>query len=101
MVPLMSQETWSAVDHYITGVLGLTDDTLDSAQKSCDEAGLPAIAVSVPQGKLLYLLARMLGAKRILEIGTLGGYRTIWMARALPPNGKLITLEIDPKHAEV
>jgi predicted O-methyltransferase YrrM len=101
MVPLMSQDTWSAVDHYITDVLDLTDDTLESTQKACDEAGLPAIAVSVPQGKLLYLLARVREAKRILEIGTLGGYSTIWMARALPPDGKLITLEIDPKHAQV
>jgi predicted O-methyltransferase YrrM len=101
MVPLMSQDTWSAVDHYITDVLDLTDDTLESTQKACDEAGLPAIAVSVPQGKLLYLLARIRDAKRILEIGTLGGYSTIWMARALPPDGKLITLEIDPKHAQV
>jgi predicted O-methyltransferase YrrM len=101
MVPLMSQDTWSAVDHYITDVLDLTDDALESTQKACDEAGLPAIAVSVPQGKLLYLLARIREAKRILEIGTLGGYSTIWMARALPPDGKLITLEIDPKHAEV
>lgn len=97
----MSQETWSAVDHYTSDVLGLNDDTLESAQKACDEAGLPQIAVSVPQGKLLYLLARVSGAKRILEIGTLGGYSTIWMARALPPDGKLITIEIDPKHAEV
>jgi predicted O-methyltransferase YrrM len=101
MVPLMSQDTWSAVDHYISDVLGLADDTLESAQKACDEAGLPQIAVSVPQGKLLYLLARIGGAKRILEVGTLGGYSTIWMARALPPDGKLITIEIDPKHAEV
>ena len=101
MVPLMSQDTWSAVDQYVTDVLGLTDETLESAQKACDDAGLPAIAVSVPQGKLLYLLARIGGAKRILEIGTLGGYSTIWMARALPPDGKLITLEIDPRHAEV
>lgn len=97
----MTQETWSAVDHYITDVLGLTDDILEATQKACDDAGLPAIAVSVPQGKLLYLLARIRGARRILEIGTLGGYSTIWMARALPADGKLITLEIDQKHAEV
>jgi len=101
MVPLMSQDTWSAVDQYITDVFGLTDDALESAQQACDAAGLPQIAVSVPQGKLLYLLARIGGAKRILEIGTLGGYSTIWMARALPPDGKLVTIEIDPKHAEV
>lgn len=97
----MNQETWSKVDHYVTDVLGLTDDILESTQKACDEAGLPAIAVSVPQGKFLYQLARIRGARRILEIGTLGGYSTIWMARALPPDGKLITLEIDKKHADV
>lgn len=97
----MTQETWSAVDHYVADVLGLTDDILESTQKACDDAGLPSIAVSVPQGKLLYLLARIRGARRILEIGTLGGYSTIWMARALPSDGKLITLEIDEKHAKV
>jgi predicted O-methyltransferase YrrM len=97
----MNQETWSAVDHYVTDVLGLTDDVLESTQKACDDAGLPAIAVSVPQGKFLYQLARIRGARRILEIGTLGGYSTIWMARALPDDGKLITLEIDKKHADV
>ena len=101
MVPLMTQDTWSAVDHYVTDILDLTDDVLESTQKACDDAGLPPIAVSVPQGKLLYLLARIRGAKRILEVGTLGGYSTIWMARALPPDGKLVTIEIDPKHAEV
>jgi predicted O-methyltransferase YrrM len=97
----MNQETWSEVDHYVTDVLGLTDDVLESTQKACDDAGLPAIAVSVPQGKFLYQLARIRGARRILEIGTLGGYSTIWMARALPADGRLITLEIDKKHADV
>lgn len=97
----MTQETWTAVDHYISDVLGLKDEALESALKESDTAGLPAIAVSVPQGKLLNLLGQLCHAQRILEIGTLGGYSTIWMARALPPDGELITLEIDPKHAEV
>ncbi len=97
----MTQETWTAVDHYVTHVLRLSDDALEAALEESDAAGLPAIAVSVPQGKLLNILARLGHARRILEIGTLGGYSTIWMARALPPDGELITLEIDPKHAEV
>ncbi len=97
----MNQETWTAVDHYISDVLRLTDDGLESALKESDAAGLPAIAVSVPQGKLLNQLAQLCHARKILEIGTLGGYSTIWMARALPPDGEMITLEIDPKHAQV
>ncbi|HEY3258130.1 MAG TPA: O-methyltransferase, partial [Gemmatimonadaceae bacterium] len=97
----MTQETWTAVDHYISDVFGLSDDVLDSALRESDAAGLPAIAVSVPQGKLLNLLGQLCHARRILEIGTLGGYSTIWMARALAPDGELVTLEIDPKHAEV
>jgi predicted O-methyltransferase YrrM len=97
----MTQETWTAVDHYISHVFGLSDDVLEAALRESDAAGLPAIAVSVPQGKLLNLLGQLCHARRILEIGTLGGYSTIWMARALAPGGDLITLEIDPKHAEV
>ncbi len=97
----MNQDTWSQVDHYITDVFGLTDDILESTQKACDDAGLPSIAVSVPKGNFIYQLARIRGARQILEIGTLGGYSTIWMARALPADGKLITLEIDKKHADV
>jgi len=97
----VTPETWTAVDHYVTHVLRLSDDALEAALEESDAAGLPAIAVSVPQGKLLNILARLGHARRILEIGTLGGYSTIWMARALPPDGELITLEIDPKHAEV
>ena len=77
------------------------DAALDAAVEACDAAGLPDIAVAPNQGKLLWLLARMQGAKRILEIGTLGGYSTIWLARALPPGGTLVTLEYDPKHADV
>jgi predicted O-methyltransferase YrrM len=97
----MSQRQWSAVDHYIAELLILPDPALDAALEASRAAGLPDIAVAPNQGKLLWLLARMQGAKRILEIGTLGGYSTIWLARALPPGGKLTTLEFDPKHAEV
>jgi predicted O-methyltransferase YrrM len=97
----MSQEQWNAVDRYITDLLVQPDAALDSALRASVEAGLPSINVSPPQGKLLYLLARLAQAKKILEIGTLGGYSAIWMARALPADGKLITIEFDPKHARV
>ena len=97
----MTQELWSAVDKYIVDTLLEADDALDAAIKASDDAGLPSIQVSAPQGKFMYLLARVQGAKRILEVGTLGGYSTIWLARALPSGGKLVTMEIDPKHAEV
>jgi predicted O-methyltransferase YrrM len=97
----MTQELWSAVDEYIDDELGLTDSVLADALSANTEGGLPAIDVTASQGKLLYMLARLVGARRILEIGTLGGYSTIWMARALPPDGSLITLEFEPKHAEV
>lgn len=98
---VMSEQRWAAVDDYFTQALLESDEALDAALRSSDEAGLPAIAVSPPQGKLLNLLARMVNARRILEFGTLGGYSTIWLARALPPDGLLITLEYEPKHAEV
>jgi len=97
----MSSELWSSVDEYIEGVLGLADPVLQSAQQAAGEAGLPAIAVSAAQGRFLEIIARMIGARRILEIGTLGGYSTIWMARALPAGGSIVTLEIDDKHAAV
>ena len=97
----MNQELWSAVDSYIIDTLVGADDALDASVRASDEAGLPSIQVSAPQGKFMYLLARVHGAKRILEVGTLGGYSTIWLARALPENGKLVTMEIDPRHAEV
>jgi predicted O-methyltransferase YrrM len=97
----MTQELWTAVDSYICDLLVPPDAALTAAQQATEAAGLPPIAVSPAQGKLLYLLARMQGARKILEIGTLGGYSTIWLARALPATGRLITLEIDPKHAEV
>jgi predicted O-methyltransferase YrrM len=97
----MTQELWTAVDNYITETLVGPDSALDAALEASTAAGLPPISVAPNQGRLLQLLARLRGAKNILEIGTLGGYSTIWLARALPANGKLITLESDEKHAEV
>jgi predicted O-methyltransferase YrrM len=97
----MSQNLWTAVDAYFTDVLVPSDPALEAALRDSDAAGLPPINVAPNQGKLLQLLAQMQEAKKILEIGTLGGYSTIWLARALPKNGKLITLELDSKHAEV
>ena len=97
----MTPETWTAVDDYITDLLLPPDPVLDAAQEASRTAGLPAISVSAAQGKFLHLLARIQGARRILEIGTLAGYSTIWLGRALPPGGRLITLEFDPKHADV
>src|SRR2546425_2753106 len=97
----MTQERWAEVERYITDTLVRPDSALDAALRSSADAGLPAISVSPPEGMLLMLLARMKGARRILEIGTLGGYSTIWLARALPPRGMLTTLEIDANHAKV
>jgi predicted O-methyltransferase YrrM len=97
----MNQEQWSAVDRYITDLLVPPDPALDDALRTSTEAGLPPINVSPNQGKLLMLLAQIQGARTILEIGTLGGYSTIWLARALPKSGRLITLEADQKHAEI
>jgi predicted O-methyltransferase YrrM len=97
----MTQELWSKVDDYINETLVPGDPALENAVQKSNEAGLPQIQVSPSQGKLLHLLARTIGVRRILEIGTLGGYSTIWLARALPQDGKLITLEASPKHAEV
>ena len=99
--PDNAQATWTAVDDYITGLIVPADPALDAAQEASRAADLPAISVSAAQGKFLHLLARIQGARRILEVGTLGGYSTIWMARALPPDGRLVTLEFDPKHADV
>jgi predicted O-methyltransferase YrrM len=92
---------WDKVDEYFVEHLSPSDDVLDAALAESAAAGLPAISVTANQGKLLQLLARIQGARRILEVGTLAGYSTIWMGRALPPNGELITLEIDPAHAAV
>ena len=95
------QEQWAAVDRYITDVLVPADPILDAVLAANAAAGLPAWDVAPNQGKLLQLLAQAQGARTILEIGTLGGYSTIWLARALPTGGRLITLEADPTHAEV
>jgi predicted O-methyltransferase YrrM len=97
----MTQETWTAVDQYINDVLIPHDSVLEAVLRSSADAGLPSIQVSPPQGKLLHLLIRAMGAHNVLEIGTLGGYSTIWMARALPSGGHVLTLEADAKHAEV
>jgi len=95
----MEQDKWKAVDLYLTEKIVRPDNAVSAAYRSSLAAGMPDIAVSAAEGKLLYLMARMMGARRILEIGTLGGYSTIWLARALPPDGSLISLEYDPKHA--
>lgn len=97
----MSEQLWTAVDHYITATVVRPDPALDAAVEASSAAGLPHIAVAPNQGKLLHLLARLRQARRILEIGTLGGYSTIWLARALPPDGHLVTLEANETHASV
>jgi predicted O-methyltransferase YrrM len=97
----MTHETWTAVDRYIADQLLAPDDALKAALGSSEAAGLPAINVSPPQGKMLMMLAQLHGARTVLEIGTLGGYSTIWLARALPPGGRVVTLEVDPKHAKI
>ncbi|HVL25073.1 MAG TPA: O-methyltransferase [Thermomicrobiales bacterium] len=97
----MSQERWTAVDHYFSEQLVHADPVMAETLRASDEAGLPAISVADNQGKLLMLLARMRGARAILEVGTLGGYSTIWLARALPDDGRLVTIEARPRHAEV
>jgi len=97
----MTHDLWSAVDRYIGDLFVPEDEVLDRALADSANAGLPSIAVAPHEGKLLMLLARAIAARRILEIGTLGGYSTIWLARALPNEGRLVTLEYDPKHAEV
>jgi predicted O-methyltransferase YrrM len=98
---MSAQDQWDAVDHYISDVLVRPDSALAEALRASDAAGLPQIAVAPNQGKFLMLLAKATQARAILEIGTLGGYSTIWLARALPLGGRLTTLEYDPKHAEV
>ncbi|WP_175746524.1 O-methyltransferase [Burkholderia pyrrocinia] len=97
----MDQDQWNQVDAYFSATLVPSDDALDAALAACNAAGLPAINVAPNQGKLLQLLATIRGARRILEVGTLGGYSTIWLARALPPGGTLVTLELNPEHAKV
>ena len=97
----MTKDLWTAVDQYVSDVLVGHDPALEEALAESSKAGLPAINVAPNQGKMLMLFARMLGARRILEIGTLGGYSTIWLARGLAPGGRVVTLEADAKHAEV
>jgi predicted O-methyltransferase YrrM len=97
----VNEPTPEAVDAFLTELVARDDDALAGARRASDEAGLPSIAVSPPQGKFLWVLARVVGARRILEIGTLGGYSTIWLARGLAPGGRLVTLEYSPKHADV
>jgi predicted O-methyltransferase YrrM len=97
----MSQELWNAVDDYLSSRLIPADPLLEAVVAASEAAGLPAIQVAPNQGKLLQLLAQMCDARRILEIGTLGGYSTIWLARALGVRGQLVTLEVEAKHAEV
>ena len=97
----MDQKFFETVDLYISNLLAPQDEALLATSRSIDEAGMPQISISPNQGKLLHVLALLSRAKNILEIGTLAGYSTIWMARALPPGGRLITIEFDPKHARV
>jgi predicted O-methyltransferase YrrM len=96
-----AEEQWTAVDQYFSSKLLPGDDLLESALDNSAAAGLPAISVSPNQGKFLQILAQIVGARSILEIGTLGGYSTIWLARGLRPGGRIITLEVDPNHAKV
>ncbi|HEY8304860.1 MAG TPA: O-methyltransferase [Solirubrobacteraceae bacterium] len=98
---MSAEPLWSALDGYIVERLLPDDPVLDAAMAACEAAGLPPIAVTPNQGKLLELIARIHGARSILELGTLGGYSTIWLARALPKGGRLVTLERDPRFAEV
>jgi predicted O-methyltransferase YrrM len=97
----VSQETWNTVESYVDELLIPSDPVLEAVIAASEAAGLPTIAVTPSQGKLLYLLAHIQKAQRILEIGTLGGYSTIWLARALPDDGSIVTIEADKKHCEV
>ncbi|MES2906049.1 MAG: O-methyltransferase [Pseudomonadota bacterium] len=97
----MSETVWHDIDRYFDATLVRGDDALNAALHDSEKAGLPAIAVSSAHGKFLHLLARTMNAKRVLEIGTLGGYSTIWLARGLPKNGHVVTLEIAKANAEV
>jgi predicted O-methyltransferase YrrM len=97
----VQSERWKEVDDFVSGSLALDDAALEAALKASSEAGLPQIQVSPPQGKLLRILAKSIDARTVLEFGTLGGYSTIWLARALPIGGRLVTLEADSAYAEV
>jgi len=96
-----SEPLWDRVDAYLTGTFVPHEEAFAAALADSEKAGLPTIQVSPPQGRLLELLARALRARLILEIGTLGGYSTLWLARGLAPGGRIVTLEVDPKHADV
>ena len=98
---MTNERRWSEVDSYFANTLIGSDVALEATLAANAAAGLPSIDVSAPQGKLIHLLARMMGARKALEIGALGGYSTIWLARALPDDGRLITLELNPKNADV
>ena len=97
----MAEERWNAVDDYYAALLNASDPVMEAVLRNSESAGLPAIQVSPLQGRMLMLLAQAAGVRRILEIGTLGGYSTIWLARSLPRGGELLTLEVEPRHAEV
>jgi caffeoyl-CoA O-methyltransferase len=97
----MTDDIYQQVDGYISSLVAPEDDALSAARAASLDAGLPDIAISAAEGKFLHVLARVVNAQRILEIGTLGGYSTIWLARALPPHGRLITIEVDEHHADV
>jgi len=97
----MGEERWAEVDDFVASLLAPHDEVLEAALEASSDAGLPGIQVSPPQGKLLELLARAMGAKTVLEFGTLGGYSTIWLGRALPADGRLVTIEAEPAYAEV
>src|SRR5512138_353509 len=97
----MGDELWTAVDKYFNETAVGTDTALDAAAAAAEAARLPPVSVTPGYGKLLHLIARAQGAKRILEIGTLAGYSTIWLARAVPPEGRVITLEFNPQHADI
>src|SRR5882672_2201581 len=96
-----AQSQWSGIDEFLSGSLLGSDPVLDGALEASAAAGLPSIQITPCQGKLLQILAQLQGARSILEIGTLGGYSTIWLARALPPSGRLITLEVNQQYAKV
>lgn len=97
----MSQDLFAAIDQYIDALFVPADPTLDAVIQSTIDARMPQIQISPGQGRLLYLLAKLCGARRILELGTLAGYSTIWLGRALPADGKLVSLEFSPAHAQV
>ena len=97
----MAEDLWTDVDQYFSDKLLPKDPILESAAEAAEKAGLPPIAISPNQGKFLQLLSQIIGAQSILELGTLAGYSTIWLARGMRPGGRLITVEVDPKHADV